>query len=40
MPGLWRDALGPDCVFVEELAKASSFYYLVVAIGALGLAAG
>jgi len=34
-PGLWRDVLGSDGVFVVEPAKASSFYHLVVAIGEL-----
>jgi mannose/cellobiose epimerase-like protein (N-acyl-D-glucosamine 2-epimerase family) len=36
VPGLWRDALEPDGVFADEPAKASSFYHLVAAIGALG----
>ena len=34
-PGLWRDRLGPDGVFVDEPAKASSFYHLAVAIADL-----
>ncbi len=34
-PGLWRDWLGPDGVFVDEPAKASSFYHLAVAIDEL-----
>ncbi|MGI8841357.1 MAG: AGE family epimerase/isomerase [Caulobacteraceae bacterium] len=38
--GLWRDRLDADGRFVEEPAKASSFYHLVVAIGELGRAAG
>ncbi len=39
-PGLWRDRLEADGVFVEEPAKASSFYHLVVAIGEPSWAAG
>jgi mannose/cellobiose epimerase-like protein (N-acyl-D-glucosamine 2-epimerase family) len=33
--GLWRDQLTPDGVFVDEPARASSFYHLVVAIAEL-----
>ena len=33
-PGLWRDRLGADGVFVEEPAPASSFYHIVGAIAA------
>ena len=38
-PGLWRDRLRPDGVFVEEPAPASSFYHIVCALIALFAAA-
>jgi mannose-6-phosphate isomerase len=35
IPGLWRDKLKPDGVFIEEPAPASSFYHIVCAIAEL-----
>jgi mannose-6-phosphate isomerase len=34
-PGVWRDKLQPDGVFVEEPAPASSFYHIACAIACL-----
>jgi mannose-6-phosphate isomerase len=39
-PGLWRDRLTSQDVFVEEPAPASSFYHIVLAILELDRAAG